>query len=123
MSVTPPESEIDLTALATPRTLACGEVFGGNEPVHTAIELPGLHGVLYSHPCHGVRGGDVHYLSVCGSGLLARVCIADVLGHGEVVAQVSAQMHALCVAASMSSTSAAYSGRWTGGFRTSACVP
>lgn len=94
MSVTPPEIEIDLTALATARTLACGEVFGGNEPVHTAIELPGLHGVLYSHPCHGARGGDVHYLSVCGSGLLARVCIADVLGHGEVVAQVSAQMHA-----------------------------
>jgi sigma-B regulation protein RsbU (phosphoserine phosphatase) len=94
MSATPPESEIDLTALTTARTLACGEVFGGNEPVHTAIELPGLHGVLYSHPCHGARGGDVHYLSVCGSGLLARVCIADVLGHGEVVAQVSAQMHA-----------------------------
>jgi sigma-B regulation protein RsbU (phosphoserine phosphatase) len=94
MSATPSEMEIDLTALTTARTLACGEVFGGNEPIHTTIELPGVHGVLYSHPCHGARGGDVHYVSVCGSGLLARICIADVVGHGEVVAQVSAQMHA-----------------------------
>ncbi len=88
------EAGAPLTSVAMTRSLACGEVFGGNEPVHTAIELPGLHGVLYSRPCHGARGGDVHYMSVCGSGLLARVCVADVMGHGEVVAKVSAQMHA-----------------------------
>ena len=75
-------------------SLACGEVHGGNEPIHQAVSLPGLHGVLYSHPCHGARGGDVHYMSVCGSGLLARFCVADVMGHGELVAKVSAQMHA-----------------------------
>ena len=75
-------------------SIACGEVHGGNEPIHRAVSLPGLDGVLYSHPCQGARGGDVHYLSVCGSGLLARVCLADVVGHGEVVAKVSAQMHA-----------------------------
>jgi serine phosphatase RsbU (regulator of sigma subunit) len=75
-------------------TLACGEVHGGNEPIHTAVDLPGLTGALYSRPCQGARGGDVHYLSVCGSGLLSRVCVADVAGHGEVVAKVSAQMHA-----------------------------
>ncbi len=94
MSATPRDGEVNFAALATPRTLACGEVFGGNEPIHTVIDLPGVHGVLHSHPYHGARGGDVHYVSVCGSGLLARVCIADVLGHGDVVAQVSAQMHA-----------------------------
>lgn len=75
------------------RTLVCGEVRGGNVPVHTEVTLPGLNGVLYSRPCRGARGGDVHYLSVCGSGLLSRVCIADVAGHGEVVAAVSARMH------------------------------
>jgi phosphoserine phosphatase RsbU/P len=94
MSPTSLEGQLNLADLAAPRTLACGEVFGGNDRIHTAIELPGLHGVLYSHPHHGAKGGDVHYLSVCGSGLLARVCIADVLGHGDVVSQVSAQMHA-----------------------------
>lgn len=77
-----------------PLSLACGEVSGGNAPIHQPVTLPGLQGVLYSNPCHGARGGDVHYVSVCGSGLLARVCVADVMGHGEVVASVSAQMHA-----------------------------
>ena len=48
-------------------SLACGEVHGGNEPIHQAVALPGLHGVLYSHPCHGVRGGDVHYMSASAS--------------------------------------------------------
>jgi sigma-B regulation protein RsbU (phosphoserine phosphatase) len=75
-------------------SLACGEVHGGNEPIHRAVSLPGLEGVLYSHPCHGARGGDVHYVSVCGSGLLARICVADVVGHGELVAKISTQMHA-----------------------------
>jgi sigma-B regulation protein RsbU (phosphoserine phosphatase) len=74
--------------------LACGEVRGGNEPVYTSVELPGLRGTLYSRPCHGPEGGDVHYLSVCRSGLLTRVCVADVAGHGEAVAAVGREMHA-----------------------------
>jgi hypothetical protein len=69
--------------------LACAEVKGGTQPVHDVIELPGLQGVLYSMPCEATRGGDVHYLSVCGSGLLSRVCVADVAGHGGAVAAVS----------------------------------
>ena len=69
--------------------LACAEVKGGTQPAHDVIELPGLRGVLYSMPCEAPRGGDVHYLSVCGSGLLSRVCVADVAGHGGAVAAVS----------------------------------
>lgn len=77
-----------------PTILACGEVRGGNEPVFTTVELPGLHGVLYSAPYRGRGGGDVHYVSVCGSGLLSRVCLADVAGHGETIAAVGREMHA-----------------------------
>ena len=72
----------------------CGEVRGGTLPVYERIELPGLKGVLYSRPCSGASGGDIHYLSVCGSGLLARVCLADVAGHGETIAAVGHEMHA-----------------------------
>jgi serine phosphatase RsbU (regulator of sigma subunit) len=75
--------------------LACGEVRGGNEPVFSTVELPGLRGVLYSSPCGGEGGGDVHYLSVCGSGLLSRVCLADVAGHGDTVSAVGREMHGL----------------------------
>jgi len=73
--------------------LICGEVRGGNEPVWTVVDLPGLAGVLYSHPCHGESGGDVHYCSMCNSGIIARVCLADVAGHGERVASVARVMH------------------------------
>ncbi len=73
--------------------LICGEVRGGNEPVWTVVDLPGLAGVLYSHPCHGESGGDVHYCSMCNSGIIARVCLADVAGHGERVANVARVMH------------------------------
>ena len=73
---------------------ACGEVRGGNGIAHSRIELPGMRGVIYSRPCVGANGGDVHYLSVCGSGLMARVCLADVAGHGPVVAAMGSEIHA-----------------------------
>lgn len=72
----------------------CGEVRGGNDIIHERIELPGLRGMLYSRPCRGATGGDIHYLSVCGSGLIARVFLADVAGHGETIAAVGSEMHA-----------------------------
>ena len=62
--------------------------------IHAQVALPGLRGVLYSRPCAGATGGDIHYLSVCGSGLMARVCLADVAGHGSAVAAVGTEMHA-----------------------------
>lgn len=78
---------------APPTGFACGEVRGGNGTIHTQVALPGLSGVLYSRPCAGATGGDIHYLSVCGSGLMARVCLADVAGHGSTVAAIGAEMH------------------------------
>jgi len=72
---------------------ACGEVRGGNGVAHSLVELPGLRGVIYSRPCLGASGGDVHYLSRCGSGLMARVCLADVAGHGPMVAAVGREIH------------------------------
>ncbi len=94
MSVT----DLNAGAPATTRpsmSLVCAEVRGGNRPIEADLDLPGMRGMIYSRPCGGGRGGDVHYLSVCGSGLLARLCIADVVGHGEKVAEVSAKMHQL----------------------------
>lgn len=75
-------------ALPTP-AFACAEVRGGIRFTYERVELPGLRGAIYSRPCDGLHGGDIHYLSVCGSGLLSRMCLADVAGHGDVVAAVS----------------------------------
>ena len=78
-----------------PRELLCSEVWGGNRFVETEVKLPGMTGWVYSQPCGGHRGGDVHYLSSCVAGLMTRACLADVVGHGEQVAQMSGWIHRL----------------------------
>ena len=75
--------------------VACAQVRGGNGRIDIPIELPGLRGALHSRPSDGGHGGDVYFLSVCGSGLLTRICVADLVGHGERVSGLSARMHGL----------------------------
>jgi serine phosphatase RsbU (regulator of sigma subunit) len=84
----------DVVRFEAAARFTCGEVRGGNTPIHEQVELPGIRGVLYSSPCGGARGGDVHYLSICGSGLLSRMCLADVAGHGQTVEAIGREMHA-----------------------------
>jgi serine phosphatase RsbU (regulator of sigma subunit) len=87
---------IDLPlAEAEGHQFVCSEVWGGNRPIETAVALPGLRGKVYSRPVGGSRGGDVHFLSACDSGVLARACLADVAGHGDEVAAVSSEIHRL----------------------------
>jgi len=71
-------------------TLRCWKMYGGNHGAHHAVSLPGLQGVLYSAPCGAPAGGDLYYLSACGSGVTARACLADATGHGERSAEVGA---------------------------------
>ncbi len=70
--------------------LVCWKVWGGNGQVDVPIAIPGLRGRLYSRPAESDQGGDLYYLSACGSGALARMCVADVTGHGSSVATFSA---------------------------------
>ncbi len=84
----------DLQNLESPR-IECAQIYGGTDALQIGVELPGLEGVLYSQPCQSPNGGDIHYLSICGSGLLSRFCLADVVGHGSDVAIVSAEAHAM----------------------------
>lgn len=64
--------------------LACFELWSGNSGANHAVELPGLEGWVYSTPFEpSTGGGDVHYLSVCSRGMVSRVAVADVAGHGS----------------------------------------
>lgn len=73
------------------RTMKCMEIQGGSHAVQEVVSTPGLEAWVYSLPYEGAeRGGDLHYLSVCGGGLFTRLIIADVSGHGAKVAQFSA---------------------------------
>ncbi len=66
--------------------LACLEVRGGNYLAAYSAELPGLTGWISCHPLQpSPSGGDVYYMSACSQGVVARVVLADVAGHGEAV--------------------------------------
>jgi sigma-B regulation protein RsbU (phosphoserine phosphatase) len=73
--------------------LACLELRGGNQMGSYAVELPGLSGWVSCHPIYSSpRGGDMYYLSSCSKGAVARVVLADVAGHGEVVSAAAARL-------------------------------
>ena len=75
------------------RTLVCSEVWASNQNVAHSVDLPGLQGWIYAAPLElGQDGGDIHYLSACDSGVLSRVVLADVSGHGRAVAAVAEQL-------------------------------
>lgn len=70
--------------------IACAEVWGGNTKVDELVDLPGLAGIINSIPLEpAINGGDVYYLSVCDKGLLSRIVLADVAGHGEAVSKIA----------------------------------
>jgi phosphoserine phosphatase RsbU/P len=70
----------------TVHSLACSEVWGGNNVVDLNVEVPGFMSWVHSRPLQpATLGGDVYYLAVCSKGLLSRIVLADVAGHGEAV--------------------------------------
>ncbi|MBI1319071.1 MAG: SpoIIE family protein phosphatase [Candidatus Hydrogenedens sp.] len=70
-------------------SLVCWKVWGGNERTFREVAIPGLRGILYAMPSGSEAGGDLYYLSACGSGAIGRLCLADATGHGAGVAQFS----------------------------------
>ena len=68
------------------------ETWAGNEKIASLVEVPGLTAWVHSVPAgSGEAGGDVHYVSVCPSGIVSRV----VSGHGHAVVSVSAKLREL----------------------------
>lgn len=83
-------------AQASTVALSCLEVWGGNEPVDAAVNLPGMDAWVYSVPFgNSASGGDVHFVSSCGSGRVYRMMIADVAGHGATVSDVARELRDL----------------------------
>lgn len=77
-------------------SLLCMEVWGGNQATDTGLSLPGLDVRVYSRPYgDDAGGGDVHYISQCGTGRIGRFLVADVSGHGAAVAEVAGTLRNL----------------------------
>ena len=76
--------------------LHCMEIWGGVEPVEREVSTPGLDLWVFSRPFHGdQQGGDVYYVTLCGGGVITRIVVADVSGHGSVVAEFSTSLRSL----------------------------
>ena len=69
--------------------LPCSGVWGGVRNLDQDINVGGVVASLYSSSCDGGKGGDIYYFGVCKDDNLTRLAIADVVGHGQAVSDVS----------------------------------
>src|SRR5947207_300791 len=60
--------------------LQCMEIWGGSAAASAqSVNTPGLHATVLSRPFEGAaEGGDIHYVTVCGGGIITRAILADV---------------------------------------------
>ena len=80
----------------TEHALQCMEIWGGNQAADTSVSTPGLDLWVYSRPYEQADdGGDVHYVSLCGGGVITRLILADVSGHGASVADMARSLRDL----------------------------
>src|SRR6516164_8541862 len=78
------------------QTLQCMEIWGGFEPMERSVSTPGLDLWVFSQPFQGdEQGGDVYYVTLCGGGLITRIAVADISGHGASVAEFSSSLRTL----------------------------
>ena len=76
--------------------LQCSEVWSGIRSIESTVVSRGLKAWIWSTPYReDAEGGDVHYLSLCSGGIVTRVVVADVCGHGKAVAAVSSKLSGL----------------------------
>src|ERR1700732_4504642 len=76
------------------RPFGCMELWAGNERAHRSLELAGLEGDVIAVPSGADRGGDLAAVFSC-SDSIARVVLADCVGHGYVASGVARHVHRL----------------------------
>ncbi len=70
--------------------MSCMEIWGGNRAIDSGVSAPGIDAWVVSRPHAGADGGgDIHYVSMCAGGKIARFAVADVAGHGDAVAELA----------------------------------
>src|SRR5262249_43269560 len=65
-------------------------------PVERSVSTPGLDLWVFNRPFRGeAQGGDVYYVTLCGGGVITRIVVADVSGHGASVSEFSKSLRSL----------------------------
>lgn len=76
------------------RPFGCMELWAGNEKAHRSLELAGLEADVIAVPSGGDEGGDLAAVFSCSDNV-ARVVLADCVGHGYVASGVARHVHHL----------------------------
>jgi len=83
------EEDPKVAKVEPPPRLECTGIWGGIRNRDIEITAGKVIGSIYSAACEGGKGGDIYYFGVCKGDIITRLAIADVVGHGEVVSEVS----------------------------------
>jgi sigma-B regulation protein RsbU (phosphoserine phosphatase) len=78
----------------TMRPFGCMELWAGNERAHRSLELAGLESDVIAVPSGSDSGGDLSAVFSCSDNL-ARVVLADCVGHGYTASGVARHVHHL----------------------------
>lgn len=76
------------------RPFGCVELWAGNEKAHRSLELAGLESDVIAVPSGGDKGGDLSAVFSCTDNI-ARVVLADCVGHGYTASGVARHVHHL----------------------------
>ena len=76
------------------RPFGCMELWAGNERAHRSLELAGLESDVIALPSGGNQGGDLSAVFSCSDNV-ARVVLADCVGHGYTASGVARHVHHL----------------------------
>jgi serine phosphatase RsbU (regulator of sigma subunit) len=76
------------------RPFGCMELWAGNEKAHRSIELAGLEADVIAVPSGSDSGGDLSAVFSCSDDI-ARVVLADCVGHGYSASGVARHIHRL----------------------------
>jgi serine phosphatase RsbU (regulator of sigma subunit) len=76
------------------RPFGCMELWAGNEKAHRSLDLAGLDADVIAVPSGAVAGGDLAAVFSCSDNV-ARVVLADCVGHGYLASNVARHVHHL----------------------------
>jgi len=85
----------ELQCSTTPlRPFGCMELWAGNEKAHRSLDLAGLETDVIAVPSGSDKGGDLSAVFSCSDNV-ARVVLADCVGHGYTASGVARHVHHL----------------------------
>ena len=88
------ESQLPDCTKTAMRPFGCMELWAGNERAHRSLDLAGLETDVIAVPSGSEKGGDLSAVFSCSDNI-ARVVLADCVGHGYQASGVARHVHKL----------------------------